>query len=161
VEVRVSELVKESDDPDYPYASTGRKTAADPIRLDKGGVYKGKLHYVAEFVPALALAGVRFDGVQNEVQRAVEQGQGDDDGDVVQDDKGMSAAEIKAQAVPIGVTVRRPSGPTHKRGMSTDTMATTATAATAATAAEKPEVTLSKEELLQHRKSEVRGTRDS
>jgi hypothetical protein len=149
VEVRVSELVKESDDPDYPYASTGKKTAADPIRLDKGGGYKGKLHYVAEFVPALALSGVRFDGVKNEVQRAVEQGQGDDDGDVVENNQDSSAVNIKTQAVPVGVTVSRPTGPDgHKRSMSTDTAVTTATVATAK---DKYTVTLTKDELLQHR----------
>ncbi|KAJ7254006.1 hypothetical protein B0H12DRAFT_1233458 [Mycena haematopus] len=50
----------------------GKKTAADPIRLDKGNAYKGQLHYTAEFIPTLALEGVKFDAAGNEIQRAAD-----------------------------------------------------------------------------------------
>jgi len=50
----------ESDDPKYPYKSLGVKSADDPLRLDKGGGFKGTLTYTAEFVPALALKNLAF-----------------------------------------------------------------------------------------------------
>ncbi|KAJ6604267.1 C2 domain-containing protein [Mycena vulgaris] len=72
VELRVSDLARECTDRLYPFESTGKKTGADPIRLDKGNAYKGQLYYTAEFVPALALEGVKFDAPANEIQRAAE-----------------------------------------------------------------------------------------
>ncbi|KAJ7462762.1 C2 domain-containing protein [Mycena galericulata] len=78
VELRVSDLARESTDRLYPFESSGKKTAADPIRLDKGNAYKGHLHYTAEFVPALALQGVKFDAPTNEIQRATEGGEDQD-----------------------------------------------------------------------------------
>ncbi|KAF7367225.1 hypothetical protein MSAN_00784300 [Mycena sanguinolenta] len=72
VELRVSDLARESTDRMYPYESTGKKTAADPIRLDKGNAYKGQLHYTAEFIPTIALEGVKFDAAGNEILRAAE-----------------------------------------------------------------------------------------
>ncbi|KAF9513783.1 hypothetical protein BS47DRAFT_1343789 [Hydnum rufescens UP504] len=44
----------------YPFESSGKYEATDRIRLH-GGTYKGDLHYVAEFTPALNLRGVSFD----------------------------------------------------------------------------------------------------
>jgi hypothetical protein len=44
----------------YPFESSGKYKATDHIRLH-GGTYKGHLHYVAEFIPALNLRGVSFD----------------------------------------------------------------------------------------------------
>jgi Ca2+-dependent lipid-binding protein len=159
-ELRVSELAQESDNTEYPYVSLGKKAAQDPLRLDKGGGLKGKLHYVAEFIPSLALAGVRFDGVKNEVQRAAEEGQGDDDGDDV---KSSHSSMKDEQPVPNGVTVSSPMGAKHKR---TESAATTRTVATTATAPETPSkadatdretkgVTMTKEELLSQRKPKV------
>jgi Ca2+-dependent lipid-binding protein len=129
-EVRVSELAKESGDLKYPYASIGKKAAKDPLRFDKGVASKGTLHYVAEFIPALALNGVRFDGVKNEVQRAVEDGQGDEDGSVVDEDgSGGSDDEF-----PQGVTATTPMGVTHKKSGSVATTNSVATANTTGTA---------------------------
>ncbi|KAJ7770832.1 C2 domain-containing protein [Mycena maculata] len=73
VELRILDLARESTDRLYPFESTGKKTASDPIRLDKGNVYKGQLHYTAQFIPALALEGVKFDAPANEIQRATEE----------------------------------------------------------------------------------------
>ncbi|GLB36472.1 putative tricalbin [Lyophyllum shimeji] len=67
VELLVNDLAKESADPRYPFESLGQRDAVDPIRLDKGNVYKGQLHYKAEFIPALALNGVSFDSPQTEL----------------------------------------------------------------------------------------------
>ncbi|KAF8213474.1 C2 domain-containing protein [Mycena galopus ATCC 62051] len=72
VELRVEDLARECTDRMYPFESTGKKTGADPIRLDKGNAYKGQLHYTAEFIPTLALEGVKFDSAGNEIQRAAE-----------------------------------------------------------------------------------------
>jgi hypothetical protein len=174
VELKVAELIEESDNNEYPYASTGRKTVVDPIKLDKGGGYKGRLHYTAEFVPALALQGVKFDGGINEVQRAARDGQGDDDGDVVKDDNASSISSSD-EDLPRGPTVRRPMGVSDARGHrklgSEDTAQTDGTKAETAasgssdsasivsangtmkTAEEEPPkgVSLTREELLEHR----------
>ncbi|KAJ7169501.1 C2 domain-containing protein [Mycena filopes] len=69
VELRVADLARESSDRLYPFESTGKKTGADPIRLEKGNAYKGQLYYTAEFVPTIALEGVKFDAAENELQR--------------------------------------------------------------------------------------------
>ena len=56
----MSDLAVESDDPKYPYKSFGVKSTDDPLRLDKGGGFKGTLTYTAEFVSALALKNLAF-----------------------------------------------------------------------------------------------------
>ena len=71
VELHVSELAHESSaDPQYRHESTGRKEARDRIRLD-GDAYQGQLHYVAEFIPSLAVKNVHFDEDESEIQKAV------------------------------------------------------------------------------------------
>ncbi|KAF8845383.1 tricalbin [Paxillus ammoniavirescens] len=72
VELHVSDLAHESSaaDPQFRFESTGRKEAVDPIKLDGSHTLKGQLHYVAEFVPALALKHVHFDAGENEIQQA-------------------------------------------------------------------------------------------
>lgn len=165
VELKVSDLATPSEDKRFPYASTGKREVEDPLKLDRGA-YKGKLHYVAEFIPALAVQGVKFKTGPNQLQRAAQGGQGDDDGDVVVDDGGsMSSSDVEAQAVPQGVTVSRPLGDDSrkerhvKNAKSTDTTKTTdttntvSTKDTAKTAETRPEETgvqLSTEELLQY-----------
>lgn len=42
------------------------------MRQDKDNTYKGQLHFVAEFVPAIFLKNVRFDAPKNEIQKAIE-----------------------------------------------------------------------------------------
>ncbi|TFK30388.1 transmembrane protein [Coprinopsis marcescibilis] len=59
-EVHLSELASQSEDPKYPYQSTGAKDAADPLRLDRGNSTKGTLHYSATFIPALKLKDISF-----------------------------------------------------------------------------------------------------
>ncbi|KII93708.1 hypothetical protein PLICRDRAFT_131763 [Plicaturopsis crispa FD-325 SS-3] len=138
VELRVADLAEESADPRYHYKSIGKKEHVDPIRLDKGNVYKGQLHYVAEFIPAVALKGVEFDSGPNEMQQAVENNDSEDGGTVGGDDSSIDDGHI-----PNGLTTAKPIGdeeaPEHKKAhtrnaKSTDTMRSTATSKTAETA---------------------------
>ncbi|KAG1715796.1 hypothetical protein ID866_1372 [Astraeus odoratus] len=76
VELHVNELARESTaNPQYRYESTGKKEAQEPINLGNQ-VYQGQLHYVAEFVPALALKNVHFDADENEIQQAAKRANG-------------------------------------------------------------------------------------
>lgn len=159
VELRVSELAEESDDYRYPYKSKGKKTARDPLRLEKGNVYKGELHYVAEFVSGLALRGVKFDQQPNEIQRAAA-GQEDEDGEMVGDD-GDSISSFEDEGIP-EITTTTPIGASkgHKKNAkSTDTTKTANSSKSASTTnvnqEEKPPkpqgVEMAKEELLKQR----------
>ncbi|TFK41292.1 C2 domain-containing protein [Crucibulum laeve] len=136
VELHLADLAQESDDPRYPYKSTGRKTAADPLRLDKANAYKGHMHYTAEFIPALALKGVKFDSQPSQAQKMVgAAGNQDEEGGVVSDDgSSMSSSDEEAQAIPHGVTIK-----SHKkaRSKSTDTTRTVESTHTAATSDSK------------------------
>lgn len=126
----MSTLAKPSDDKKYPFESTGKKVAADPIRLDKGNAYKGQLHYTAEFVPAPALRGVKFEGPPNEMQRAAE---------ATAENASASSASSAAEAPDVPtITVSSPIGDegpkTHAPGKSADTTHTTETSHTAESA---------------------------
>ncbi|KAF8530946.1 tricalbin [Gautieria morchelliformis] len=74
VELHVSHLVEEStEDKNYPYTSTGKKEYVEELLLDKDNTRKGQLHFVADFVPAMFLKGVRFDAPQNEIQQVLDE----------------------------------------------------------------------------------------
>ena len=165
VELRISELAERSEDPDYPYKSTGKKVAIEPLRQDKGNSYKGNLHYVAEFIPAIALKGLGFASGPNELQRAIGTPGGKRD-----DSSTMSSSDFEVEAVPVGITATRPLGHHELKNMektagSIDTSGsgeTEETAETAETGGTKPEsapssnkadgtVEMSKEDLLKHR----------
>lgn len=60
-ELHVSDLAVAAEDTLYPYESTGMKEYAEQLRLNKGGQFKGTLHYHAQFIPAMKLKGVKFD----------------------------------------------------------------------------------------------------
>lgn len=75
-ELRISELARESStDPQYRHESIGKKEAWDPIKLN-GDSYQGQLHYVAEFIPSLALKDVHFDEDESELQKAAKTSDG-------------------------------------------------------------------------------------
>jgi C2 domain len=85
VELKVGELARviergADDHPLYFFESTGKKDKSEPIRLDPGNQYKGQLHYLAEFLPAFALQGLKFETDSNGSQSAVAgvDGEGDD-----------------------------------------------------------------------------------
>jgi hypothetical protein len=148
VQLRVSDLAIESDDKRYPYKSTGKREAHDPIRLDKGNVYKGQLHYVAEFVPALALRGVKFEHNPNELERAMD----DEDGEEAVEGVSLFFSDPEDQAVPEGITTTAPVGAPPKK-VSCDNVGSVDTVNTAPlkttpdnSSAEKTEVDEPKEE---------------
>ncbi|KZT44501.1 tricalbin [Sistotremastrum suecicum HHB10207 ss-3] len=70
VELHVDTLAKEASDIRYPYVSTGKRTVADPLQLDKNDALKGTLHYVAEFVPSLNMKGITFKNETGELSGA-------------------------------------------------------------------------------------------
>jgi hypothetical protein len=161
----VSELATESDDKQYPYKSKGKKEAHDSIKLDKGNAYKGQLHYIAEFVPALALKGIEFEQDPNELQRAAG-GEGGD-GEEVFDRSGVTRTheDDEEQVVPEGITARTPVGATRVKksdsqggeSVSTTTAAnvhktTESIGKKDETQKEKEGVEMSKTELLEQRK---------
>ena len=63
--MHVSELAKESGETRYPFESRGLKEAVERIQTDKGS-FKGELYFKANFVPAIALKGIKFDTEQGE-----------------------------------------------------------------------------------------------
>ena len=162
----MNELAKESeDDVKYPFESLGKKDVTDALHIE-GNQYKGNLHYVAEFVPAVALRGVEFESGPNELQQTTE---GGSDAETVDDASTVSAEGIM---IPQEITTRRPLGEDeevekvpkqHTKGAkSTDTTATlentpaTSTHSPSSTAGAKMEkeeagVTMTKEELLTQR----------
>ncbi|KAJ6575507.1 C2 domain-containing protein [Mycena sp. CBHHK59/15] len=146
VELRVSDLAKESFDRQYPFESTGKKTGAEMLRLDKGNAHKGTLYYTAEFVPALALRGVRFDAQSNEIQRATD-GEEDADGRNVR----RSSSSSDEGDIPAVPTITEPKSPAKAEG---DVAPTTITKTADSTAQEKPVeepgVDMSTEEVLTH-----------
>ena len=85
VELKVSELAREvmagAGDSRFSFESTGKMDKSEPIRLDRGNQYKGQLHYLAEFLPAFALEGLKFETGSNELQAAVEDVEDGDDAD--------------------------------------------------------------------------------
>ncbi|KAG9314629.1 C2 domain-containing protein [Chiua virens] len=86
VELHVNDLARESStDPQFRYISTGRKEDVQPIRLDGQSTSKGHLHFVAEFIPALALKCISFDAGENEIEKAVKSMDGVAGGDVATD----------------------------------------------------------------------------
>ncbi|CCM00332.1 uncharacterized protein FIBRA_02362 [Fibroporia radiculosa] len=165
VELKLSDLAKPADG-DFPYISTGKKVAVDPIHLDNGS-FKGQLHYEAEFIPAIALKGVGFDSGGNLIERAAQRGV-EADGDIVDDHSSTSSLkhERSNHRVPEGITVSQPldldERPEHEEsnGSSRPTTPTANRAHDIPKAPngtkveeEQPEeegIEMSKEELLQH-----------
>ncbi|EED81501.1 predicted protein [Postia placenta Mad-698-R] len=111
VELKVSDLAKPAaGDSEFLHESTGKRAVAEPIRLDKGS-YKGKLHYEAEFVPAIPVKGIGFESGPNLIQRAAQRG-AESEGEIVDDHSSTSSMrrERSAHHVPEGITVSRPLG---------------------------------------------------
>jgi len=164
VELHLNELATGEESEEYPYKSTGKKVEAANLKFDKG-IFKGQLHYEAEFVPALALKDFGFSASGNGIQQTVNgaSGSGTDD-----DGGSISSSDIEAEAVPTGITTRRPLGAKRKEGhvksaASTDTALTADIEPDANSIIESSGesegkgrsgkgVTMSKEQLMQHRK---------
>lgn len=160
VELKVSDLAQPSQG-EFLFASTGKKAVEEPIRLDHGS-YKGKLHYEAEFVPAIPVKGIGFESGPNEIERAAKRASvTDTDSGTVADDRSSTSSlrrERAASKVVQGPTVTRPLDEDEKQEGSNGSPPLTEEPVPigAGTPEEhRPEeegVELSKEELLKHRK---------
>ncbi|OSD05892.1 tricalbin [Trametes coccinea BRFM310] len=178
-ELKVSDLAKpsEAETGEFLYESKGKRDAEEPLKLGNGA-FKGKLHYVAEFIPAYAVRGIRFDSHANELQeaaarvadRASAAGSDIDEGETVRDDESV----VDIAAVPEGITAAEPveederseGEKGHRRVTSTDTAFSATSAASARTSGtsavegaengveeKRPEeqgIEMSKEELFKH-----------
>ncbi|KAI0666337.1 tricalbin [Trametes maxima] len=171
-ELKVFDLAKASDAEtgEFLFESTGQRDVEEPLKLGNGS-FKGKLHYVAEFIPAYAVRGIRFDAGPNELQQAAEHADGalsdSDAGETVHDDD----SELDVAAVLEGITSASPveeddkadSDKGHRRVTSTDTTFSATSVRTSGTTAvdgngvngeeKRPEergIEMSKEELLKH-----------
>lgn len=119
--------------------------------------FKGQLHYVAEFIPALALAGVKFESGLNELEQAAGDGGGSDAETV----DSSSIGEDPMDGISPGVTSQMPlteedEVPEQKGAQSIHTVETSHTRETTQVEDEKAGVTMSREELLQQRKFSIR-----
>lgn len=140
------------------FASTGKKVVEEPIMLDHGS-YKGKLHYEAEFVPAIPVKGVGFESGPNVIERAANASGRDTDGTVADDRSSTSSLrrERVASKVIQGPTVTRPLDDDEKLEGPNGTPPLTEEPAPISGGSPKehrPEeegMELSKSELLQHR----------
>ncbi|KAF9026598.1 C2 domain-containing protein [Rhodocollybia butyracea] len=159
VDLRIETLAVEHDDVEYPYKSTGAKKFNEPIRLDKGGGFKGTLHYKAEFVPALKLkGGVQFNdtGVSALTKGASGSheslGRRRTDSDAGSFRSVSSKPDESGQQVPEGVTIHDvPPEKPHTHVESTDTAATGSGSGSGSEKSETAEeggVEMSKDELL-------------
>lgn len=102
VELAVKNLARQNvDDIEYPFQSLGKLDRQDPIRLH-GDTYKGKLHYVAEFIPAYNLRGLAFEARETEMEgnmrASSESGEDAASGD--------ATSETDGGDVPEGITIR-------------------------------------------------------
>ena len=149
-------MAAESDDPKYPFKSTGAKEVEDPIRLDGGKEFKGKLHYQATFIPALSLKGVKFDAEENELQK-VEHGESDSEGGYVDTISTVSDDEEETNEVTFkkGHTKAAKSTDTTKTANTVGTQGTNASTSAPllpdGPTAEDATVSMTTEELLQQR----------
>lgn len=165
-ELRVGELAVEADSEEYPYKSTGKKEEAAHLKLEKG-IFKGQLHYEAEFVPALALKDFKFSTGGNNIQRAVNGNDSSGEGG------SKSSSDVEGEAVPTGITTRGPLGAKRKENHvknagSTDTVPTSDGEFDDGSNTESSEgegkdktgkgVVMSKEELMGHRMSKFPPT---
>ncbi|KAI0639057.1 tricalbin [Trametes polyzona] len=170
-ELKVSDLARPSaaETGEFLYESTGKREAQEPLKLGNGA-FKGRLHYVAEFVPAYAVRGIRFDAGPSELEQAAQHADGahsdadTDAGETVHD----TDEEEENGAVPEGITSASPvdeneqpeADKAHRRATSTDTAFSAASVRTSGTTAvdgsgdeKRPEeqgIEMSKEELLKH-----------
>ncbi|KAB5592905.1 hypothetical protein CTheo_3616 [Ceratobasidium theobromae] len=142
VELNVASLAKHTEYEQVPYTGTGKRDLVEPIRVDKG--QKGELHYSAEFIPALALRGIAFEG-GDDIQRAIDRAKGghEDEDDVASgDESSVSSSDEELQRVPTNITVNskghRVTG--HSKTKSADTTHTAQTAQTAQTDTEESEL---------------------
>lgn len=167
-ELRVSDLARPatSEDGKFLYESTGERDVEEPLKTGNGA-FKGRLHYIASFVPAYAVRGIHFNSGPSELEQAADRTAASPDGSEGGTVDDGNESEEEDNVVPEGVTVKHPvdenqvegaeAQKTHRPTKSTDTTATTFTTGTT-TEDEKQEeqgIEMSKEELLSHRTSSM------
>ncbi|KAF8342603.1 tricalbin [Cantharellus anzutake] len=166
-ELAVKDLAKQNaEDMKYPFAPIAKLEREASIRL-QGNTFKGKLHYAAEFVPALNLAGTTFPAAGTELDdSAPRDGSGEDiaSGDESSSDEesldGITIAPSYSlkDDVPTSPTTANGDGSAkekaHRKKGSVDSTRSTGTAAAAKKSETMPPVPeqvgveLSQEELL-------------
>ena len=148
-ELKMSDLAKDVADQRYPFASLGKKTAVDPLRLDKGNTHKGNLHYVAEFVPCLKLKGITFDSQPTEISKVISGNNADKSSRSSMESSSRMAPETPVSAnTQVGINVSA-----NEMKLS-DISGTAAKSESAPENSEEVEegVEMSLEELLKHRR---------
>ena len=166
VELQVAALAVEADSEEYPHKPTGKKVEAEQLKFEKG-VFKGYMHYEAEFIPALALKDFKFSTGGNYLKQAA-------NGNATQGEGPRNSLDSQREAVYTGVTTRKPIGAKGKdahaeNGSSSDAGHTTDEESDANPSTESPDesedkvnsrkgVVRSKDELIQHRTSNLSAT---
>jgi hypothetical protein len=91
--------------PEKPYESLGKKEFNEPLRLDKGNVYKGNLIYAAEFVPCTVVQGIEFDDGPNELTKAIAEGDQSSSASSSSDSDSASLVEAPPATPPPNIVV--------------------------------------------------------
>ena len=103
MELHLSELATDADSMGYPYRSIGKRVEAAHLKLENGA-FQGRLHYEAEFVPAVALKDLKFSTSGRHIRRTVECANRDAAGG----NASVNFSHKEVEAVPTGITTYRP-----------------------------------------------------
>ena len=163
VELKVSELAREmmtgTGDSRFSFESTGKMDKSEPIRLDRGNQYKGQLHYLAEFLPAFALEGLKFETGSDELQAAVE---GVENGDDADDHSSSSSKKREARAItttePIGK--HKDSSKNHQPTNATHTPESTEGSKSASSHEGSPPTQIGKKDGMKQKNEGIRMAKD-
>ncbi|KAF7320046.1 hypothetical protein MKEN_00788800 [Mycena kentingensis (nom. inval.)] len=152
VDLRVSELAQEAPtNREYPYESLGKKVATEPLRLEKGNAFKGTLHFTAEFVPTLALEGIKFESGGNELQKASAANNNTEGNSVHSSATSSSSSFSSGEEISASPTIVTPISPKKPNDAASPIKPTSSPTSEGGAPAEEPKgVTLSTDELLTH-----------
>lgn len=164
VELKVSELSREvitgSGDSRFSFESTGKMDKSDPIRLDRGNQYKGQLHYVAEFLPAFALEGLKFETGSNEVQAAVEDVEDGDDADEHSSSSSRKKREARAITTTEPIGTPKDGSKNHHPTNATHAAESTEGSKTASSREGSPPTQVSKRDGVEQKNEGIRMSKD-
>jgi len=144
VEVNVFGLATTSEDPQYPYKSTGKKEIADKILVERDH-YKGVMHYTATFIPAMHVKGSTFKPVANELHRAVHEN--DADNESISSGSSISLPEDACGATDVTIHL-----PEAKENADTPVLSQTNKPVAGDDENEDKGIEMTKDELLTHRR---------
>lgn len=143
VEVNVFGLATTSEDPQYPYKSTGKKEIADKILVERDH-YKGVMHYSATFIPAMHVKGSTFKPVTDELHRTAHEN--DADKESISSGSSLSLPEDGRRATDITIQL-----PEAKENADTPALSQTDKPAAEDDENEDKGIAMTKDELLTHR----------